>query len=111
MTDTSTHRSPMANPDTLPTDQATGTGLRRVPRLPGVRKALGVLGEYAAETVYRLVHPESRRSGATAEEASTPATRAELATLWVDRAGPAFNVALVCRFEAGSFARADGSVD
>lgn len=40
-----------------------------------------------------------------------PATRGELATLWVDGPGAAFNIGLVCRFDAGPFRRANGSVD
>jgi hypothetical protein len=40
-----------------------------------------------------------------------PATSGELATLWVDRPGAAFNVALLCRFDAGPFTRPHGVVD
>ncbi len=43
--------------------------------------------------------------------AATPATRGELATLWVDGPGAAFNIGLVCRFDAGPFRHANGSVD
>lgn len=43
--------------------------------------------------------------------APATATRAELATLWVDEPGVAFNVALVCRFGSGAFLRPDGSPD
>jgi diacylglycerol O-acyltransferase len=42
---------------------------------------------------------------------STPATRGELATLWVDGPGATFNIGLVCRFEPGPFAQPDGAVD
>src|SRR5215213_11373938 len=40
-----------------------------------------------------------------------PATHGELATLWVDGPGAAFNVALLCRFEAGPFRGPEGVVD
>jgi hypothetical protein len=40
-----------------------------------------------------------------------PATPGELATLWVDGPEAAFNVGLVCRFDAGPFGRPDGAVD
>jgi diacylglycerol O-acyltransferase len=43
--------------------------------------------------------------------AAIPATPAELATLWVDDPHAAFNVALLCRFEAGPFRLPDGGLD
>jgi diacylglycerol O-acyltransferase / wax synthase len=49
------------------------------------------------------------RRGPTA--AAVPATRGELATLWVDGPHAVFNVALLCRFDAGPFAGSDGGVD
>src|SRR4051794_21747354 len=39
------------------------------------------------------------------------ATHGELAPLWVDGPGAAFNVALLCRFDAGPFRGPDGAVD
>src|SRR4051812_16374693 len=40
-----------------------------------------------------------------------PATHGELATLWVDGPGAAFNVAMLCRFDAGPSRGPDGAVD
>jgi len=42
--------------------------LRKAPRRARLRDLAVVLGEYTAETLYGLAHPEWRRSGATSRE-------------------------------------------